>query len=151
MPLIGVKDSGHIRRYFEEKLTGPVTIDCFTRREDAFLPEHARECLYCPETETLVEEVAALSPRIHVNLHDPSKETPGAEGQEVSRVPAIFLTGRARGRVRFFGIPSGYGFSSLIEGLVDVAGGVTDLPAEARAELEALGRDVHIQVFSTPT
>jgi alkyl hydroperoxide reductase subunit AhpF len=66
-------------------------------------------------------------------------------------VPAFVINGAARGKVRFFGIPSGYEFSALIADLVDVSRGTTDLSEETREYLAALTEDVNLKVFTTPT
>ena len=69
---------------------------------------------------------------------------------EIDRVPAFVCKGAARGRVRFFGIPSGYEFSGLIADLVDVSTGTTSLSDETREYLSALTENVNIKVFTTP-
>jgi len=53
--------------------------------------------------------------------------------------------------VRFFGIPSGYEFTSLVEDIVDVSRGQTSLSAQTLELLAKLTEPVHIQVFVTPT
>ena len=53
--------------------------------------------------------------------------------------------------MRFFGLPSGYEFASLIEDIIDVGAGSSDLPADTVEALRGLQKDVHIQVFVTPT
>jgi alkyl hydroperoxide reductase subunit AhpF len=53
--------------------------------------------------------------------------------------------------VRYFGIPSGYEFSALIEDILNVSRGETDLSSEVRNELSKVSQDAHIQVFVPPT
>ncbi len=150
MPMIPEKDSKLIRGHFAKHLKDPVTIDYFTQREPAVgLP--IRECAYCREPGELLEELAALSEQIRLNVHDFVADEGKAKEFGIDRIPAFVLSGRAKGRVRFFGIPSGYEFSSLIEDLVDVARGATDLAPKAVEELSAVARPVHIRVFGTPT
>jgi alkyl hydroperoxide reductase subunit AhpF len=98
-----------------------------------------------------VREVAALSSQITLQVHDFVAESDKAKEFGVKRIPAIVLSGQAKGTVRFLGIPSGYEFAALIEDLVDVASGETDLSPKVAEELLDLKKDVHIQVFSTPT
>jgi glutaredoxin-like protein len=53
--------------------------------------------------------------------------------------------------IRFYGIPSGYEFSSIIEDIMMVAEGESGLSAETKAWAAALESPVHLQVFVTPT
>jgi len=53
--------------------------------------------------------------------------------------------------LRFYGIPSGYEFTSLIEDIVDVSRGEAELTDDTRAILARITEPVHLQVFVTPT
>jgi len=53
--------------------------------------------------------------------------------------------------IRFFGIPSGYEFTSVIEDIADVSRGKVDLQDKTREVLAGLTEPVHMQVFVTPT
>lgn len=53
--------------------------------------------------------------------------------------------------IRFFGIPAGYEFASLLESLEMVARGDSGLDAATREKLKALPSPVSLQVFVTPT
>jgi len=53
--------------------------------------------------------------------------------------------------VRYFGIPAGYEFSTLVEDLIDVSKGTTRLSEKTREILATVDQDLHIQVFVTPT
>jgi glutaredoxin-like protein len=149
MTMIPADDLPLIARYFEKSLEVPVTIDFFTHG-DGHRPLPVPELLLGREMEGLLREVTALSPRLRLLVHDLEIEPDKAVQWGITRVPAVVLTGAAKGRVRFLGLPSGYEFAALIEGLVDVSRGATDLPAQAREEIASLDRVVHIQVFGTP-
>ena len=150
MPMISDKDAKHIREHFKKNLKEPVAIDHFTQgASPGGVP--IRECQFCTEAGELIREVAGLSDLITLRTHDLVTEVDLANEMGITRIPSFVLAGKARGQVRFIGIPSGYEFSSLIEDLVDVARGETDLATKAVAELEGLRKKVHIQVFGTPT
>ena len=150
MAMIPAKDAQSIRQHFDKHLKGPVTIDYFTQKQSALsLP--LQECMYCRETGELLSEIAALSGQIRLQVHDLVADEAKAKEFGITRIPAFVLSGAAKGKVRFLGIPSGYEFSSVIEDLVDVAKGSTDLSPKAREELAAVKKEVHIQVFGTPT
>jgi len=149
MTLLARKDTLPLRQLFEKRLTAPVTIDYFTRPA-AMLDVPGRECESCDDTERLLEEVADLSDRIRLVVHDFFGDDKAASARGVDRIPAIVLSGGAKGRVRYFGIPSGYEFGGFLEELIDVANGTTDLAPATKAALQGLVRDVHIRVFVTP-
>jgi glutaredoxin-like protein len=69
----------------------------------------------------------------------------------VDKIPAIIIQGTEDYGIRFFGIPSGYEYMSLIEGIIDVSKGATGLSQKTKDALKSLQKDVHIQVFVTPT
>ena len=150
MPMIPDKDAKLIREHLSKNLKGPVTIDYFTQGDSSQgLP--VRECQYCRETGELLREVSALSAQVTLREHDLVSDAATAQAFAVTRIPAFVLSGKSKGRVRFLGIPSGYEFSSLIEDLVDVSRGTTDLSPKVAEELSAIRKPVHIQVFGTPT
>ncbi len=150
MSLISEKDTRFLKDYFAKEIKDPVKITYFTQRESKLLVP-SQECMFCKETRQILEEVAGLSGGIQLEVKDFVANDREAEELGVDKIPATVLTGKAKGKVRFYGIPSGYEFSSLIEALVDVSKGTTDLSDATKAELAKLDRDVHIQVFVTPT
>ena len=127
-------------------LAGPVRAVVFTQEF---------ECQYCKETRQIVEEIAALSDQIAVEIYDFEADRDKAEAYGVDKIPAVVLLG-ADGvdyGVRYYGIPSGYEFSSLLHDLKAVAAGpeATPLSKETLAYLETLDVPLHLQVFVTPT
>lgn len=151
MGLISESDRETIRNRFSESLDGDVEIVMFTERESPIIIPGKQPCEMCTQTEELLEEVSALSDKLKLTVHEISTAKEEADVLGIDRVPAFVFKGASRGRVRFFGIPSGYEFSALIEDLVDVSKGTTDLTEETREYLSRLTEDVNIKVFTTPT
>ena len=142
---ISEQDRQEIRRRFEG-LESPVVLKLFVRADKD-------ECPYCEDTRQLLEEVAQLDDRITLEVHDVEREPEVAERHGVEMVPAI-LFARADGSdtgMRFYGIPAGYEFGTLIDDIVDVSRGEAGLSPETEAYLRSLDTDVHLQVFVTPT
>lgn len=150
MPLIPAKDQETIRAIFNERLKNDVTITYFTQHDSALIVP-GNECDTCKETRELLEEVASLSDHIHLVTKDFVGDEAEARRMGIERIPAFVLEGKAKGKVRFFGIPAGYEFSTLIEDLIDVSTGEVELSDTTRKTVEGLRQDVHIQVFVTPT
>jgi glutaredoxin len=149
--MISQSDQDYIRQFFAEKLTDDVTVELFTQRRSPILVLGAEECQYCEETRQLLEEVAALSDRINLVVHDVKDEPELMRERGIEQVPAIVFKGQARGTMRFFGIPAGNEFRNLIDGIVEVATGQSGLAQPTRDALAALEQDVHLRVFVTPT
>jgi glutaredoxin-like protein len=114
------------------------------------------DCEYCNETLQLTQEVVALSDKLSLDVYDLDKNAQLAAQYNVDKAPALVLVGKDGDQVvdygiRFFGIPSGHEFSSLIHSLILVSGRDSGLSLQTRQMLSALKKPVHLQVFVTPT
>lgn len=141
MPLISEQDQDHIRRKFGA-LTHPVRLIAFTQELG---------CQYCGETRQLVEEVAALSDKIEAEVYNFITDKEVAEAYGVDKVPAIAIVGEKDHGVRYYGIPLGYEFSTLIEDIFMVSRGDSGLSPLTRKEVAKINVPIHIQVFVTPS
>jgi len=150
MGFISDADKETIRNHFADSLSGDVEIVMFTERESPIIIPGKQTCETCAPTQEILEEVTSLSGKLKLTVHEMSMAKEQAFALGINRVPAFVVEGAARGRVRFFGIPSGYEFSALIADLVDVSNGSTDLSDATREYLSALTEDVNIKVFTTP-
>jgi alkyl hydroperoxide reductase subunit AhpF len=150
MPLLSLEDRQELETLFAQELQDDVTITYFTQRESV-LTIPGQECAYCKDTRELLEEVTAISEKLHLQVKDFVGDEQEAQRLGITRIPAFLLQGHARGAVRFFGIPAGYEFSTLIEDLVDVSKGTPALSEKTREALSKVDQDLHIQVFTTPT
>jgi len=143
------------RQKFEAELSGPVTIHFFTQEPSLLITSErlaGQECLFCRETRQLLTEVAALSDKIALQVHDFKAEKTEADAMGVDKIPAAVITGSGPATgVRFYGIPSGYEYMSLVEAIIDASKGVSGLSETTKAALKELKKDVRIQVFVTPT
>jgi alkyl hydroperoxide reductase subunit AhpF len=100
----------------------------------------------------LVEELGALDPRISVESYNFVLDREKVEALGIARSPGIAVMGAEKDYgVRFYGLPTGYEFGTLVDAVLDVSSGDSGLSAPTRTALAALDRAVHIQVFSTPT
>jgi glutaredoxin-like protein len=150
MPMIPEQDRQALRDLFEQNLTGDVTITYFTQHESVLIVP-GMECASCKETHELLEEVADLSDHIHLVVKDFVKDREEAATMGIERIPAFVLEGKNKGRIRYFGIPAGYEFATLIEDLIDASTGEVDVSETTAEALGQVDQDVRIQVFVTPT
>jgi glutaredoxin-like protein len=100
----------------------------------------------------LVEEVAALDGRLKAESYNFVLDTEKVGELRIARIPAIAVLGEHEDYgIRFYGLPTGYEFGTLIDAVLDVSAGDSGLAPETRSALAALDRAVHIQVLTTPT
>jgi glutaredoxin-like protein len=123
-------------------LAGPVRLVMFTQEF---------ECEFCAETRQMVEEIAALSDQVTVEIYDFVEDQDKAEALRIDKIPAIAVIGAEDYGVRFYGIPAGYEFASFLKAIQVVAQGAPELSAEGLKALAQIEEPVHIQVFVTPT
>jgi alkyl hydroperoxide reductase subunit AhpF len=113
------------------------------------------QALADPESEQvrrLVEELGELDSHLSVESYNFVLDKDEVASLGIVRIPAIAVLGADKDYgIRFYGLPSGYEFGTLVDAVIDVSGGDSGLSDETRAALAALDRPVHVQVFSTPT
>ena len=104
------------------------------------------------EVRRLVEELAALDPRVTAEPRNFVLDQPRVDELGIERIPAIAVLGeRTDYGVRLYGLPTGYEFGSLVDSILDVSRGKSGLAEATRSALAQLERDVRVRVFSTPT
>lgn len=113
-------------------------------------------CDYCNETQQLLEEVIALSPKIELSVHDVGDDQEIASRYNVTNAPGIVIAASDNAGVKnlgihFSGIPSGHEFSTLINDILMVSRRDSGLDAKTREYLKNLDKPLHLQVFVTPT
>jgi glutaredoxin-like protein len=109
------------------------------------------ECQYCKDTRQLLEEVSELSDKIKLEKFDFLADRKEVEKFDIKRIPAIVVMDEEDRRIKFYGIPGGYEFSALIEAFKLISTGETGLNQETKDFLDSLAKEVHLQVFVTPT
>src|SRR5215468_462765 len=150
MSFLSADNQAEIKRLFEG-LTGDVRLIYFTQRESPlYIPGH--ECETCRDTRILLEEVAALSDKIKLEVHDFVAESQLAQEHVIDRIPALVIAANGvKGTIRYFGMPSGYEFSVLLGSLLDASQGKSELSETSVETLNSVEKNLHIQVFVTPT
>jgi glutaredoxin-like protein len=141
MPVLQDKDKKAIVKEFSS-LSGPVTLVNFTREI---------ECRFCHDTTSLVKELSDLSDKLTTEVYNVSTDKEAAAKYKVDRVPAtIFVNGEDRG-LRFYGVPSGYEFVTILETVKMISKDNSGLSKETKEFLQNLKKPVHLQIFVTPT
>lgn len=141
MALLQDEDRTKVQEFFQA-VEHPVKLVVFTE---------STECEYCEMTRELVTELAGLNDQITVEIHDLTEDGEVAKQYNIDKAPAIALVGDKDYGIRFFGVPAGYEFTSLVEGIVDVGRRDHGLPEDIVRKLEQIDRPVHMQAMVTPT
>lgn len=141
MPLLNAEVEKEVTEQLGD-LRGPVRLVMFT--QDV-------ECQYCAETRQMVEEVAELSEHVTAEVYDFMEDGQEAQKLGVDKIPAIAVLGREDYGIRFYGIPSGYEFTSFLSAMKIAAAGEAELSKESLEILAPVSVPVHMQVFVTPT
>jgi alkyl hydroperoxide reductase subunit AhpF len=142
MALLTDEVTGELREAFAG-LVNPVRLAVFSQALAEPLSEEVRR---------LVEELAALDGRLSAESRNFVIDRERVSELGIERIPAIAVLGETQDYgVRFYGLPTGYEFGSLVESILDVSQGSSGLSDETRVGLAVLDKDVRVRVFSTPT
>ena len=111
------------------------------------------DCDTCADTREIVDDIAALSPHIDVDVHGIDEAGGGPGLDHASLIVVLRQTGDdyVDVGVRLVGAPLDHELTSLADAILTVGGATPALAADSVARLATLARPVHIQVFSTPT
>lgn len=147
---LSAENRAEIKQAFEQ-LSGDVHVIFFTQRESPIILP-GQDCPTCKDTRLLLEEVVALSDKLHLEVHEVAPDSSIAREHQIDRLPAlVMMADGVKGKVRYFGLPSGYEFAVLLGSLIDVSKAQVDLSEETIEVLDGLDKDLHFQVFVTPT
>ncbi|MEW5878037.1 MAG: protein disulfide oxidoreductase [Acidobacteriota bacterium] len=142
MALLSEKDAKKVQEILNA-LPATVEVHFFTQE---------LECQFCRETGELLRELAALSPKLKLVEHDFLLDKDAASAFGVEMVPAIVPVGPAGDLgLRFYGIPAGYEFASLLESFKLAAGADPELAPETKEFLAQLAQELELEVYVTPT
>jgi len=109
------------------------------------------ECEYCATNRELMEDLASLSDKIKLEVFDFEKDYEKAQRWGIDKIPATAVFGVREYGIRFFGLPMGYEFPTLIDAIIDASRGTTKLQPAIKEKIKSIREPVHIQVFVTPT
>jgi glutaredoxin-like protein len=149
--LIPLREQEFLREKFSHELAGRVRIDFFTQKETSLLVPGRQPCQYCKPTRQMLEELSALSDRISLRQHIFEEDKQAVARFDVARIPAIVFHGGDGRWLKYYGLPGGYEFVTLVETIVDISRGISYLSDRVRKRLRKLESDVRIQVFVTPS
>jgi glutaredoxin-like protein len=137
------KDQAAIRERLKP-MAAPVKLVYFTQE---------LECATCRDGHELLTELAGLSDKLSLEVFNFTLDKAVAEKYRIDKIPATIVApaeGEVRA-IRFYGIPSGYEFASLLDDILMVSSGDSGLSDASKETVRRITSPVHLQVFVTPT
>ncbi|HEY8199955.1 MAG TPA: thioredoxin family protein [Actinomycetota bacterium] len=153
MSLLATDDRDLVERYFAQKLTVPVQLLTFTDEGDTGGTPF-QSGTSSRQTRELVEELAALSDLISLEVYDVAEHAGLVEEWGILAAPTIAIgpgDDTAPPRVRYVGYPGGHEFTSLLETLGSVGRENWGLTPETVELLAKVDRSIDVKTFVTPT
>jgi alkyl hydroperoxide reductase subunit AhpF len=141
MGLLQDSDVAEIRERLEG-LSNPVKLIHFTQELNLEYGREARQ---------LLEELAQISDKLSVETYDFLIDKERVAEYKVDKAPATVIRNGKDYGIRFYGMPAGYEFSAVLDGILAVSKGDSGLQPESREKLAQLTQPLHLQVFTTPT
>lgn len=141
MGLIRDEDLAEIRERLKEAVS-PVKLVHFTQELNV---QYGREALQ------LLKDLAVLSERLSLEIYNFLLDKDKVAEYGVDKVPATAVRNGKDYGIRFYGVPAGYEFSSLLDAIIDVSKGQSGLEEQSKEKLRLVTQPLHLQVFVTPT
>lgn len=148
MALLKPKDAQVVRDRLEKEMEQDIHIIAFTTKDQ-------EKCQYCELTIQLLEEVSAFAPgKIHLQIWDGDQHSDKVKEYGIDHLPGFVILphDQRKMHVKFYGIPSGHEFQTLLEDIIIVSQGANPhFSPEVMDQVRAIDKPTKIQVFITPT
>ncbi len=109
------------------------------------------QCAYCNDTEKLITELNEIDGRIKPDIHTINEDLAKTFG--ITKGPVLIMKSKhfQKGNIRYYGIPSGYEFRSIVEDIKALSTGNIELREGTIEKLKKIEKPINIKVFITPT
>ena len=141
MAIIKDSDRAAIQKQLEG-LPRPVKLINFTQE---------LECQYCSETGQLVRALSELSDQLSFEQFNFITDKEASKKYDIRQIPATVVMADKDVGIRYYGIPSGYEFATLLDTIKMTSRGESGLSPKTREFLGGLTEPVNLKVFITPT
>lgn len=121
-------------------LKAPVRLLLFTEKS---------ACPSCGKQEELLREFCALDAKLKLEVHDLVLDGDAALNYKIDKAPATAVLGERDYGIRFYGFTGGYEFTSLLEAVLLVSTGRSNLDPQLQAMVVKIDKPVHLQVMVT--
>ncbi len=141
MSILNDQIAGQLKEIFAD-MKNDMTLAVFTKKG---------ECETCADTVSFMQEIEALSDKIHFEAFDIDVDKDKAEAFNVKMVPSIVMLNDKKEYlgIKFNGIPAGHEINSFIPAILEVSGSGESLPQSFMDQLSSVTKPVNIKVFVT--
>jgi len=143
MALLSNEDREYLKGLFTE-MKRNVNILLFTTEEKEFSG-------FCDDIKVILSELESISDKIKIKEYSFEKNRDEVEKFKVKRGPTLVLMAEKDLGVKYYGIPAGYEFSSLVEDIVDIGNDTIAIDENILERVKLINKPVNIQVFVTHT
>lgn len=135
-----------VKEVFDRDLKGEVKL-LFVKGKEL------NPCEYCQYIEELLSELESVSSgKLKVEIADGDENRSILEERGLKTYPVIEVIGKNKGKIRFYGIPSGHEFGAFIKAITTASTGETDdITEEVKEMVLKVDFPVNIEVFVTPS
>ena len=123
-------------------LVNPVKLIFFTQKN---------ACPGCEAQEELLRDLTALSKKLELEVYDFVLNGDQVMNYRIDKIPATAVIGERDNGIRFYGLTAGYEFASLLEAVMMVSSGQSDLDPQLEELVKSIKTPVHMQVMVTLT
>ncbi len=148
MPLLEEKVKQEVQEFLKG-LKDPVKLVVFT--QDSLLTAPGMECQTCRDNRKLIEEVAALSDKLNIEVYDFVKDKETIDKYGIKNIPCTIIQSDTDYGIRIYGLPAGYEFATLLNAIKIVSNKDSELNNDTKEKLKEINKPIHIQVFITLT
>lgn len=124
------------------KMKNPVRLLLFTQKS---------ACQACAPQEALLRELCGITPLLKLEVHDLVLDGDTALNYKIAMAPATAVLGEKDHGIRFYGMTGGYEFTSLLEAVLLVSRGRTNLDPQLEEMVRRIKEPVHLRVMTTLT
>ena len=105
----------------------------------------------CSRQEELLRELSSLTDKLKLEIHDAVLDGDTARNYGIDKTPATAVVGARDHGIRFYGLTAGYEFTSLLEAIMLVSTGHTNMDPQLEEMVKKIEKPVHLEVMVTLT
>jgi glutaredoxin-like protein len=126
-----------------KKLQNPVRILFFSQE---------MECGYCADAHKILDQIVELNPLLSLSVFDFVKDAEQVKQYKIEMIPGIVvLAGEEDFGFRYYGVPTGYEFATLVNIIILASKRDSGLQAKVKEDLKKIINEIAIKVFVIPT
>lgn len=124
------------------RMKAPVRLLFFTQKSN---------CASCARQEELLRELIKTTELLKLEVRDLVLDGDTALNYKIEMAPATAIVGARDYGIRFYGLTGGYEFTSLLEAILLVSRGRSNLDPQLEEMVKKIEEPVHLQVMTTLT